>query len=709
MPRRPNFSQNERSDVLAPVRDDDRFVPRWNARDGEVGCAAAHPYPTVHGKRKTPWTTVSQARNQLILLGFICQGLSSDDYILPGLSLGLWIFCLKWAPRAVRLHPAVEGMVLLAGCAAGYLLGLLPERTPHFFLGHGLTALQAVRLLRPLNPREKLFSVVMACIQIGVGCATVLDYRFLLILAAILVLIPRVFVELQMESFDETPVNRRPRVTWPACATIAFCMVLFFLVFPRGLLNAPIRATRSARSAEGTLQDSVVDPSRGGSSQSGRVLLQIQGDQPGYLRCFALPDFDGLKWSSARLGTLVPIRMAPSDRLDESLRRRVRVKNVDYLGRILPTDGRVVQLKGNFFGRPMRNSHHAIECSSMWNTGNNTYEYWIDRSPWPGHLLHEGTAYAFVVRSNLTHHPPQSPRLQNWLDERLPGITNSLEQARVLESHLRNNFDYQIGAPELDRLSPVDDFVFNQREGHCERFAATLALLLRMKDIPSRVVIGYVPNRRSWFSGWYNVRFKDAHAWTEGWFPEIGWLQLDATPRASIDLAGWSMAELIETLDMAWYLYVVNFDAPTQNDLLAVSVQQLGALARWIQDRTPVLLMLILAGMLWIAWRRWWTRPGVSRDNAPRRANLVLAKHFYGRMLRELAQQGLHRAPHQTPFEFLTELHRRSASGFPDAEFITRLFCAARYGHQPVSPTQARELKRALDRIKNPDVSRAYR
>ena len=29
LPRRPNFSRNERSDVPAPMRDDDHFVPRW--------------------------------------------------------------------------------------------------------------------------------------------------------------------------------------------------------------------------------------------------------------------------------------------------------------------------------------------------------------------------------------------------------------------------------------------------------------------------------------------------------------------------------------------------------------------------------------------------------------------------------------------------------------------------------------------------------
>ena len=49
LPRRPNFSRNEHGDVPVPVRDEDRFVARWNARDGVVGCAAAHPHREDEG------------------------------------------------------------------------------------------------------------------------------------------------------------------------------------------------------------------------------------------------------------------------------------------------------------------------------------------------------------------------------------------------------------------------------------------------------------------------------------------------------------------------------------------------------------------------------------------------------------------------------------------------------------------------------------
>ena len=44
MPRRPDFSRDERSDVPIHERIDTAFRRALDARDGDVGCAAAHPY-----------------------------------------------------------------------------------------------------------------------------------------------------------------------------------------------------------------------------------------------------------------------------------------------------------------------------------------------------------------------------------------------------------------------------------------------------------------------------------------------------------------------------------------------------------------------------------------------------------------------------------------------------------------------------------------
>src|SRR5436190_6496547 len=170
--------------------------------------------------------------------------------------------------------------------------------------------------------------------------------------------------------------------------------------------------------------------------------------------------------------------------------------------------------------------------------------------------------------------------------------------------YLQRHFTYKLGAPELNRLNAVEDFIFNRREGHCERFAATLALLLRMKGIPSRVAIGYLPRSRSLVSDWYNVRFNDAHAWTEAYFDGLGWRRLDATPAATLRAPGWGLGDLVDTLDLAWSLHVVNFDSGTQRFLLTASWQGLANLPGWGRQHAQAIGGAVLGVLASMALRR---------------------------------------------------------------------------------------------------------
>ncbi len=130
------------------------------------------------------------------------------------------------------------------------------------------------------------------------------------------------------------------------------------------------------------------------------------------------------------------------------------------------------------------------------------------------------------------------------------------------------------------RIDPVQDFLDNRKEGHCEYFASALALLLRSVNIRSRVVNGFKGGDWSELTETLNVRQKHAHSWVEalvGLTPEKNpiWITLDPTPaaerRESIaqvgGLAG-SFRPLTDVIRHIWVFYIVGFDGERQDRLL---------------------------------------------------------------------------------------------------------------------------------------------
>ncbi|MBQ9872923.1 MAG: DUF3488 domain-containing protein [Thermoguttaceae bacterium] len=96
-----------------------------------------------------------------------------------------------------------------------------------------------------------------------------------------------------------------------------------------------------------------------------------------------------------------------------------------------------------------------------------------------------------------------------------------VSRARYFEVKLRDSGAYAydrkgtIRDPDLD---PLEDFVVEHKQGHCEYFAGALALLLRAVGIPSRVVVGYAREPSDDGSD-VEVRQSDAHSWVEAFVP----------------------------------------------------------------------------------------------------------------------------------------------------------------------------------------------
>lgn len=133
--------------------------------------------------------------------------------------------------------------------------------------------------------------------------------------------------------------------------------------------------------------------------------------------------------------------------------------------------------------------------------------------------------------------PVISERTKELATELSRGTTNTYDTVRAMEAWMGSNTEYSLDIPPLpEGADAVDTFLFDERTGFCEQIASSLVVMLRSQGIPARLAVGYTPGERNPFTGLYEVRAKDAHAWTEVYFPGYGWQSFD--PTAQVPFAG---------------------------------------------------------------------------------------------------------------------------------------------------------------------------
>lgn len=98
----------------------------------------------------------------------------------------------------------------------------------------------------------------------------------------------------------------------------------------------------------------------------------------------------------------------------------------------------------------------------------------------------------------------------------------------VLAYYRDNNFVYNLQPPLLYG-EPVESFMFDTREGYCEHYASSFTMMMRLAGVPARVVIGYQGGEWNEQGNYLIVRQSDAHAWSEVWLDDSGWVRVDPT------------------------------------------------------------------------------------------------------------------------------------------------------------------------------------
>jgi hypothetical protein len=129
--------------------------------------------------------------------------------------------------------------------------------------------------------------------------------------------------------------------------------------------------------------------------------------------------------------------------------------------------------------------------------------------------------------------------LNKWLNQvGLPDLNdnpqpNSVQAKQLALSALRyfreEPFKYNLLPPNLDQNEAIEDFLFRTRSGYCEHYASTFSTLMRWMNIPTRVVAGFQGAEYNAQGNFYEIRYSNAHAWSEIWTNANGWIRADPT------------------------------------------------------------------------------------------------------------------------------------------------------------------------------------
>jgi transglutaminase-like putative cysteine protease len=98
---------------------------------------------------------------------------------------------------------------------------------------------------------------------------------------------------------------------------------------------------------------------------------------------------------------------------------------------------------------------------------------------------------------------------------------------KLTSTFLSNDFSYTL-SPPLMQSAPIDEFLFKNKAGFCSHYASALTYMLRLADVPARIVTGYQGGEVQ-SNNVISVHQFDAHAWVEAWDNDKGWLRIDPT------------------------------------------------------------------------------------------------------------------------------------------------------------------------------------
>ncbi|GAA1938485.1 DUF3488 and transglutaminase-like domain-containing protein [Microbacterium aoyamense] len=271
--------------------------------------------------------------------------------------------------------------------------------------------------------------------------------------------------------------------------------------------------------------------------------VRTSGSEAPYLRATTLSRFDGAVWEPDN------VRTEPLDRdgdlgaldIDDDVRlvestTDVEVVNLASIWAPIPYPARsVTGLEGGWVRVP----YNRTVVSQAGTAQGQQYEVVADTPRPTLEQIRATSADSAEQREELTALPEDLPPvIAETAATVTAGAGNDYDALIALQRWFRGSeFRYSLSAPVEEGFDgsgaeAVASFL-EVKEGYCIHFASAFALMARTLDMPTRIVVGYLPGvptaERIDDETVYSVPSSLLHAWPEVHFQGIGWIGFEPT------------------------------------------------------------------------------------------------------------------------------------------------------------------------------------
>ena len=395
-------------------------------------------------------------------------------------------------------------------------------------------------------------------------------------------------------------------------------------------------------------------------------VLHIRSDNcPGYLRACAFEGYRQSQWSDlATKQEVFPEQNRPfgiyftgqknSFRLDESDPFNQKNMTIQHVSRF--ADALFTPLGTSLLQAPLR----------VVLRDNNDIVYAL--------RLRIGLNYRIAFRDQAHRRPPTRVQYRRMLDvpgrldrrilelaEKIfAGRNTTAEKIDAVVNYFHTNYTYTLGVDvPPDSEDKVSHFLLESSAGYCEYFASGAAILLRLANVPTRYVTGFLVTEYDDDRELWVARNMDAHAWVEAWDRERNqWSIVEATVGENAAATafneqdkgiGGGAGALLRQLLQAIYEY----------GLLGVPswlLESFGSIAGM-----SILTGLFTGVLAWILSRfcRRRKQEEVTQSKPVGNPALVPLHKMLHRMDRKVEAAGSHREPNETLHVFSHRLRKR--------------------------------------------------